>query len=153
MRAQFKEPSLYFDFIKIRGTNMSENKELVAVNHYNSDSINELLKTQNSISPVVDIFETENDFILIANLPGVERSNIQVKLDDKSLIIFGKIDFEKEVNRKYILNEKEIGNYFRSFKISESINKEKINARYDNGQLFLTLPKHDKVKPRKIDIN
>ena len=132
---------------------MSEKKELVAVNHYNSDSINELLKTQNSISPVVDIFETENDFILIANLPGVERSNIQVKLDDKSLIVFGKINFEEEVNRKYILNEKEIGNYFRSFKISESINKEKINARYDNGQLILTLPKNDKVKPRKIDIN
>jgi len=132
---------------------MSEKKELVAVNHYNSDSINELLKTQNSISPVVDIFETENDFILIANLPGVERSHIQVKLDDKSLVIFGKINFEEEVNRKYILNEKEIGNYFRSFKISDSINKEKINARYDNGQLIVILPKHDKVKPRKIDIN
>lgn len=132
---------------------MSEKKELVAVNHYNSDSINELLKTQNSISPVVDIFETENDFILIANLPGVERSNIQVKLDDKSLIVFGKINFEEAVNRKYILNEKEIGNYFRSFKISNSIDKEKINARYDNGQLIVTLPKHDKVKPRKIDIN
>ena len=132
---------------------MSEKKELVAVNNYNSDSINELLKTQNSISPVVDIFETENDYILIANLPGVERSNIQVKLDDKSLIVFGKINFEEAVNRKYILNEKEIGNYFRSFKISDSIDKEKINARYDNGQLIVTLPKHDKVKPRKIDIN
>jgi HSP20 family molecular chaperone IbpA len=132
---------------------MSEKKELVAVNNYNSDSINELLKTQNSISPVVDIFETENDYILIANLPGVERSNIQVKLDDKSLIVFGKINFEEAVNRKYILNEKEIGNYFRSFNISDSIDKEKINARYDNGQLIITLPKHDKVKPRKIDIN
>lgn len=132
---------------------MSEKKELVAVNNYNSDSINELLKTQNSISPVVDIFETENDYYLIANLPGVERSNIQVKLDDKSLIVFGKINYEEAVNRKYILNEKEIGNYFRSFKISDSIDKEKINARYDNGQLIVTLPKHDKVKPRKIDIN
>ena len=131
---------------------MSEKKELVAVNNYNSDSINELLKTQNSISQVVDIFETENDYILIANLPGVERSNIQVKLDDKSLILFGKINFEEAVNRKYILNEKEIGNYFRSFKISDSIDKEKINARYDNGQLIVTLPKHDKVKPREIDI-
>ena len=101
----------------------------------------------------MDIFETVNDYILIANLPGVERSNIQVKLDDKSLIVFGKINFEEAVNRKYILNEKEIGNYFRSFKISDSIDKEKINARYDNGQLIVTLPKHDKVKPRKIDIN
>jgi len=146
-------PLFILILLKLEETNMSEKKELVAVNHYNSDSINELLKTQNSISPVVDIFETENDFILIANLPGVERSNIQVKLDDKSLIIFGKINFEEEVNRKYILNEKEIGNYFRSFKISDSIDKEKINARYDNGQLIVTLPKHDKVKPRKIDIN
>ena len=131
---------------------MSEKKELVAVNYYNSESINELLKAQNSISPVVDIFENENDFILIANLPGVERSNIQVKLDDKSLIIFGRINFEEAVNRKYILNEKEIGNYYRSFNISDSIDKEKINARYDNGQLILTLPKHEKVKPRKIEI-
>ena len=131
---------------------MSEKKELVAVNHYNSESINELLKAQNSISPVVDIFENENEFILIANLPGVERSNIQVKLDDKSLIIFGRINFEEAVNRKYILNEKEIGNYYRSFNISDSIDKEKINARYDNGQLILTLPKHEKVKPRKIEI-
>ena len=131
---------------------MSEKNELVAVNNYNSNSKNELLKTQNSISPVVDIFETENDYILIANLPGVERSNIQVKLDDKSLILFGKINFEEAVNRKYILNEKEIGNYFRSFKISDSIDKEKINARFDNGQLIVTLPKHDKVKPREIDI-
>jgi HSP20 family protein len=132
---------------------MSEKKELITVNHYNSESINELLKTQNSISPVVDIFETENDFILMANLPGVERANIHVKLDDKSLIIFGRINFEEAVNRKYILNEKEIGNYYRSFKISDSINKEKINARYDNGQLILTLPKNEKIKPRKIEIS
>ena len=132
---------------------MSEKKELIAVDHYHSESINELLKTQNSISPVVDIFETENDFILIANLPGVQRSNIKVKLDDKSLIIFGRINFEEAVNRKYILNEKEIGNYYRSFNISDSIDKERINARYDNGQLVLTLPKHEKIKPRKIEIS
>lgn len=132
---------------------MRDKKELVAVNQYNSASINELLQTQNSISPVVDIYETENDFELLANMPGVERNNIQVKLDDKSLIIFGKINFTDAVNRKYILNENEIGNYFRSFKISDSIDKEKIKARYDNGQLVVTLPKHEKVKPRKIDIS
>ena len=131
---------------------MNDNKELVSVKNFSSQSINELLKTQNSVSPVVDIFETENDFILIANLPGVERNNVQVKLDDEQLVVFGKIKYEEAVNRKYILNENEIGNYFRSFKISDSINKEKINARYDNGQLIVTLPKHDKVKPRKIDI-
>ena len=132
---------------------MNENKELVSVKEFSSQSINELLKTQNSVSPVVDIYETENDFVLIANLPGVERNNVQVKLDDGQLIVFGKINFEEAVNRKYILNENEIGNYYRSFKISDSIDKEKINARYDNGQLVLTLPKHERAKPRKIDIS
>jgi HSP20 family molecular chaperone IbpA len=131
---------------------MSDKRELVAVSHYHNDSINELLKTQHSVSPVVDIFETENDFILIANLPGVERTNVNVKLDGKTLIIFGKINFDEAVKRKYILNEKEVGNYYRSFQVSESIDKNKINARYDNGQLILTLPKHEKTKPRKIEI-
>jgi HSP20 family molecular chaperone IbpA len=132
---------------------MSDKKELVAVNQFNNSTINELLQTQNSISPVVDIYETENDFVLVANLPGVERTDIQVKLDNNSLVIFGKINFKDAVNRNYILNENEIGNYFRSFKISDSIDKEKIKARYDNGQLIVTLPKHEKAKPRKIDIS
>ncbi|MBT8379599.1 MAG: Hsp20/alpha crystallin family protein [Ignavibacteria bacterium] len=131
---------------------MTQNKELVSVKNFNTNSINELLKTQHSISPVVDIYENENDFVLVADLPGVERSNIQVKIDDENLIVFGKINFNEAVNRKYILNETEIGNYYRSFKISDSIDKEKINAKYDNGQLLVTLPKHDKVKPREIDI-
>jgi HSP20 family protein len=131
---------------------MTENKDLVSVKNFSSQSINELLKTQNSISPVVDIYETENDFVLVADLPGVERSNIQVKLDDGQLIVFGKIKFEEAISRKYILNETEIGNYYRSFKISDSIDKEKINAKYDNGQLLVTLPKHDRVKPREINI-
>jgi HSP20 family molecular chaperone IbpA len=131
---------------------MNENKELVSVKNFSSQSINELLKTQNSVSPVVDICETENDFILIANLPGVERNNVQVKLDDEQLVVFGKINYEDAVSRKYILNENEIGNFYRSFKISDSIKREKIKARYDNGQLLLNLPKHEKAKPRKIDI-
>jgi HSP20 family molecular chaperone IbpA len=131
---------------------MNENKELVSVKNFSSQSINELLKTQNSVSPVVDIYETENDFILIANLPGVERNNVQVKLDDEQLVVFGKINYEDAVSRKYILNENEIGNFYRSFKISDSIKREKIKARYDNGQLLLNLPKHEKAKPRKIDI-
>jgi HSP20 family protein len=131
---------------------MSDNKELVALNNFNNTSINELVHTQNTISPAVDIYETENDFIMIANMPGVSRNDIQVKLENKSLIIFGKINFTEAINRKYILNENEIGNYYRSFKISDSIDKEKIKARYDNGQLVVTLPKHEKVKPKTIEI-
>ena len=55
-------------------------------------------------------------------------------------------------NRKYILNENEIGNYYRKFRISNSVDETKIEARFENGQLIVKLPKHDRIKPRTIDI-
>ena len=130
---------------------MSETNEIIALKDQ-KNNIDELLQTQNSISPVVDIYETDNDFILVANMPGVARRAVQVKLNDNTLVLFGRIDYENAVNRKYILNENEIGNYFRKFKISDSIDVNKIEAKYDNGQLLLTLTKHEKAKPRTIDI-
>lgn len=131
---------------------MPENKEIIAVRTLNNNSIDEILRTQNSVLPSSDIFENPDEFILVANMPGVPRSEVQVKVIDDSLIIFGKIDYDEAVNRDYILNENETGNYFRKFKISDSIDETKISAKYDNGQLIVTLPKHDRIKPRSIDI-
>ena len=102
--------------------------------------------------PASDIYESDEEFVMIVNLPGVSRNEVQVKLVDESLIVFGKINYEDVVNKEYILNENELGNYYRKFKISDSIDKEKISARYDNGQLVVNLPKSEKVKPRTIDI-
>ena len=132
---------------------MSENKEIIAVRNLNNYSIEEILKTQESVSPSSDIFENTDEFILVANMPGVLRDDIQVKVFDDSLIIFGKINYDEIVSRNYILNENEVGNYFRKFKISETINAEKITAKYDNGQLIVRLPKNETAKPRTIDIN
>jgi HSP20 family molecular chaperone IbpA len=103
--------------------------------------------------PSTDIYENADEFILVANMPGVARSEVQVKVIDESLIVFGKINYNEIVSRDYILNENEIGNYFRKFKISDSIDKTKINAKYDNGQLLVNLPKSAKVKPRTIEIS
>lgn len=131
---------------------MSENKEIIAVRNLNNHSIEEILSKQNSVLPSSDIYENPDEYILIANMPGVSRNDIQVKIVDDSLIIFGKINYNEVISREYILNENELGNYFRKFRISDTIDKTKISAKYDNGQLVVTLPKHEKVKPRKIDI-
>jgi len=131
---------------------MSENKEIIAVRTLNNNSIEEILRTQNSILPSSDIYENPDEFVLLANMPGVPRSEVQVKVIDDSLLIFGKINYDEAVKRNYILNENELGNYFRKFKISDSIDETKISAKYDNGQLMVTLPKHDRIKPRSIDI-
>jgi HSP20 family molecular chaperone IbpA len=130
-----------------------ENKEIISVRDINQQTIDELLRTQSSISPSVDIFENEDEFTLLTNMPGVSRGNIQVKIDGTSLLIFGKINFDEAVNKKYILNENEIGNYYRKFNLSDSIDVEKIKARYDNGQLIIHLPKQEKVKPKAIAID
>jgi HSP20 family protein len=132
---------------------MSQNKEIIAVKNLNNNSIEEILRTQESVSPSSDIYENSDEFILVANMPGVSRNEILVKVIDDSLIIFGKINYDEAVSRDYILNENEIGNYFRKFKISASIDKTKINAKYDNGQLIVQLPKKENLKQRTIDIS
>ncbi|MGB8320385.1 MAG: Hsp20/alpha crystallin family protein, partial [Ignavibacteriaceae bacterium] len=77
---------------------------------------------------------------------------VKLKLEEGALTIFGKINYDEAVNRKYILNEAGVGNYFRKFKISNSIDESKIDAKYENGQLVITLPKHDRIKPRAINV-
>jgi len=111
-----------------------------------------LLETERSCAPLVDIYETEDDYILTAHLPGVKKENIKLNIEDGSLLIFGKINYHEALNRKYILNESDSANYYRKFKLSDSVNIEKIEASYENGLLQIKLPKHDYVKPRNISI-
>jgi HSP20 family protein len=132
---------------------MSENKEIIAVKELNYNSIDEILRRENNVQPATDIYENNDEYVLIANMPGVSRSEIQVKVIDESLIVFGRINYSEALNKDYILNENEIGNYFRKFKIADSIEKAKISAKYDNGQLIVNLPKSEKVKARTIDVS
>ena len=132
---------------------MSDNKEIIAVKALNNNSLDEILRRENNIQPSTDIFENPDEFILVANMPGVSRGDIQVKVVNESLIVFGKVNYNEIVSRDYILNENEIGNYFRKFKISDSIDKNNINAKFDNGQLIVFLPKSEKAKSRTIDIS
>ena len=132
---------------------MTESKELITLRNLDGDAWKEYLETENSVSPVVDIFEKNDNYVLVVNIPGVKRENIRVKIEDKSLLIFGKINYKERNGYEYILNENEIGNYFRRFKLSESIDQSKIEAMYENGQLVIIMPKDEKLKARTIEIN
>lgn len=128
------------------------NTENIPVKVQGYSSIEELLETQNYISPLVNIYETDDEFVLTASMPGVVRDNVKVRVEDDKLILFGTIQYEEAINRKYLLNEQEIANYYRTFKISDTVDQSNIAARYDNGQLVVNLQKNEKVKPRTIDI-
>lgn len=129
---------------------MTDTKEMVKVN--TQESINQILENESSFAPMVDIYETDNEYVLIANMPGVKKEDVILKFEEGSLLILGRVNYKDMVDRTYILNESELGNYFRKFRISDSVDENKIEARYENGQLIVNLPKHERVKPKTIQI-
>jgi HSP20 family molecular chaperone IbpA len=85
-------------------------------------------------------------------MPGVAKEDVQVKLDDGDLIIMGRLNFLGEMKNKFIMKEIDSSNYYRKFKLSESIDEEKIDAKLENGRLYVHLPKVERVKPKNIEI-
>ncbi|MDP2304256.1 MAG: Hsp20/alpha crystallin family protein [Ignavibacteria bacterium] len=131
---------------------MVDNKEMIKVENANTQSWEERLEKEVVYSPAVNVFENSEEYVLIADMPGVEKENIKIKLHKRELTIVGLINFDEAVNRKYVLREISIGNYYRKFNLSDWIDEDNINASYQNGQLRLILPKHERVKPRDIQI-
>lgn len=111
------------------------------------------IENERSVFPLVDVYETENGYVLTASMPGVSKENVHLKLEDGMLTIFGKINFNEIVRRKYIFSETYFANYLRNFRLSDSIDNSKIEAQFENGQLTVSLPKKESAKARKININ
>jgi HSP20 family protein len=131
--------------------NDNHNNEVVEVKE-EKQSWEDLLTNEGSYAPLVDIYETNEEFVLTADMPGVKKEDVNLKIEEGSMLIFGKINYQDVLNRRFILKEKETGHFFRRFKISDTIDETKISAKFENGQLVVTLPKHDRVKPRTISI-
>lgn len=110
------------------------------------------IKTQPVIAPLTDIFETTDDYYLQLSIPGVSKENIAIKMEENTLTIICKVNLEEILDRKYLLRETPIGNYYRRFKVSDSIDADKIDAKLENGLLLIKLPKLENVKPRDIVI-
>jgi HSP20 family protein len=103
--------------------------------------------------PVTDIFETEAALMLALEMPGVDRDNVNVKLESGVLTIEGEIDFGKYQGLLPVYTEYNVGNYARSFQLSNDIDQDRISAELKDGVVMLTLPKAEKAKPRKIKVS
>ncbi|MEX2365178.1 MAG: Hsp20/alpha crystallin family protein [Pseudohongiellaceae bacterium] len=104
-------------------------------------------------APHVDIKEEENQFVVTADIPGVEPKDIEVSMDSGVLTIKGERSSEKEETKKdYRLKECSYGSFIRSFRMPESADSDNIKAKGKNGVLSLTIAKKETVKPRKISI-
>jgi len=131
---------------------MTENKDLVKVEVQNEENWEQAFDQECLCAPQVDIYEISDEFVMSVNLPGISREKIRIKIEDSHLVIMAKANLNEIQSRNYILSESSLGNYFRKFKISDSINVDKIVAKYSDGQLVINLPKHEFAKPRTIEI-
>jgi HSP20 family protein len=110
-------------------------------------------QTNRPWAPSVDIYETENELVVKADLPDVEPKDIDVRVENQTLTIAGERKFEDASNDKgYHRIERSYGNFVRSFAVPSSFDTEKIAADIKNGVLTVTLPKKDAAKPRQVKI-
>jgi HSP20 family protein len=104
-------------------------------------------------SPAVDIYETENELVLKADLPEVSLKDIDVRVENQTLTIAGERKFEKSEGTKgFHRIERAYGNFVRSFAVPNTFDTEKISAEFHNGVLSVTLPKKEAAKPRQVKI-
>jgi HSP20 family molecular chaperone IbpA len=103
-------------------------------------------------TPSVDIFETDNEIILLADMPGVVPDNLSIDLRDNTLTLEGDISPVDAQQEELVYTEYSTGRYYRQFSLSEVIDQAQIDAQLQDGVLRLTLPKIEKATPRKITV-
>jgi len=105
-------------------------------------------------APPVDIYETENELVIKADLPDVQDEDIDVRVENNMLTIRGERKFEKDVNEDdYLRVERAYGPFMRSFSLPNTVNSESIRAEYRNGVLILHMAKREESKPKQINIS
>jgi HSP20 family protein len=109
----------------------------------------------NSYSLAVDIQESEKEFILSADMPGLNKKEVSIDIHDGVITIKGERIKEDKISfDDYRIHERQFGSFNRSFRLPDNVNEDKISAKFTNGELLITLPKSKEIKPegRQIKI-
>jgi HSP20 family protein len=105
-------------------------------------------------APSVDVYETENELVIKADLPEVVEKDLDVRIENNMLSIRGERKFEQEVKEEsYLRMERSYGSFSRSFSLPNTVDTQAIKAEYADGVLTVTLPKRAESKPKQVKIN
>lgn len=135
--------------------NPFETEDLPAGLRLFSDTVNRLLSDAQvrPWTPAVDIFETENELVLKADVPDVDMKNIDIQLENGTLALKGERKFENDQKSKgFHRVERSYGTFARYFTLPDTVQVENVKADYKNGVLTVTLPKKEVAKPRQIKV-
>jgi HSP20 family molecular chaperone IbpA len=103
--------------------------------------------------PVADIYETEDALTVVMEMPGVEKKDVSIALENDLLRVEGQIDFSKYQGMEPVYTEYLVGHYTRGFTLSNKVDRDTISAQLEDGVLTLTLPKAKETMPRRIAVN
>lgn len=103
-------------------------------------------------TPSVDIFESDKEIVLLADMPGVQADRLNIDLRDNTLTLDGEVEPFEGKGEEDVIIEYEVGKYYRQFSLSEVIDQGRIDAQLNDGVLRLTLPKVEKAAPRTITV-
>jgi HSP20 family protein len=103
--------------------------------------------------PTADIYETNGALSVVLEMPGVDKSSVDIRVEDGVLNIEGRLDFSKYQGLQPLYTEYNVGHYSRSFRLSSKIDQNKISAELNDGVLSVVLPKVEEAKPRTIQVN
>lgn len=112
----------------------------------------ERTRARKAYAPRVDIYETHDDIVVLADMPGVDENSVDITLEKSILTINGYVEPTQPENYNLVYAEYEVGDYQRSFTLSNEIDQENIEATVKNGVLHLRLPKAGPAKTRKITV-
>jgi HSP20 family protein len=102
------------------------------------------------IAPPVDIFESEDALIVVADLPGVDKDAVSIRVEDNILTIKGSANYSPRSS--VLVEEFNLQGYYRQFQLSDEVDQSKISAESKNGVLTITMPKAEKTKPKQIKV-
>jgi HSP20 family molecular chaperone IbpA len=102
--------------------------------------------------PPTDIFESEDALTIVMEMPGVDREDVAVNVENGVLNVEGRLDFSKYEGMQPVYTEYNVGHYRRSFSLSSKVDQDRISAQMLDGVLTLLLPKAEEAKPRRISV-
>ena len=105
-----------------------------------------------TLLPLVDVFEDRDGILLIADLPGVPKDKLELRIDNDTLLIEGEIAQDAPEHLEAVYAEVRLSRYRRAFSLSSELDSERIDAQLRDGVLNLRIPKHAHAQPRKIEV-
>ncbi len=102
------------------------------------------------IAPPVDIFETDDALTVVADLPGVDKDAVDIRVEDSILTIKGRANYSPQA--EMLRQEFSLQGYYRQFQLSDEVDQDRISAECKNGVLTIMLPKAERSKPRQIKV-